>query len=515
MPIFHPITDSQQILAHLGELYRDQPQIYITIGAHANLPVNRLIYEPLRPADLLLKVSEEINKAPSRVDINYTLRGKPHCFIGEVVTCRSLGAGGAIFKVRLPELIGVLNRREHLRIQPPESMPVTLSWPLASRKIFSSAVQDISGGGLCFQVPVGSLSLDRSTKITMRVNLPGDHIVPATIIIRHLAPEREMIRVGAEFCSLSQVGRQTICDYIIQATLGLDRPSLSSDGQLPTVCVIGQGVDDDDDLVQLESPYRLIRHELSADWKHLVKVEPDIILFCNLGSLQPERFIPKVKALPNLNTSPSVLITDEPKLNTGLDAVIVPSGADPASLIEVMERSIIERHRENGRLPEVVATADPVGCIDVKERSTIELGLENESLPMDSHGADSDSKTILVLNQQRRIALKTVCRIRSRDYRPIVLPNQGQFLSYLTENCPVMMVMAAASARVLKPLLNELAANADLSAVPRVLVVDPPEGIDTTKLSQPFHLSESTFLLFKHLPEADLADQLLSVLEPT
>jgi hypothetical protein len=515
MPIVHPITDSQQILAHLCELYRDQPQIYITIGAHANLPVNRLIYEPLRPVDLLLKVSEEINKAPSRVDINYALRGKPHCFIGEVVTCRSLGAGGAILKVRLPELIGVLNRREHLRIQPPESMPVTLSWTLASGRFFSSAAQDISGGGLCFQVPVGSLSLDRNTKIAMRVNLPGGHLVPATIVIRHLVPEGGMIRVGAEFCALSQVGRQTICDYVIQASLGPDRPSLTSEGQLPTVCVIGQGVEDDDDLIQLESPYRLIRHELGADWKRLVKVEPDLILFCNLGSLQPERFIPKVKALPNLTTSPSVLITDEPKLNTGLDAVIVPSGADPASLIDVMERSIIERHRENGSLPEVEAAADPAGPIEVMERSTIEYGLENGSLPVDSAAANSDSKAILVLNQERRMALKTVCCIRSRDYRPIVLPNQGQFLSYLREHRPVLMVIEAASAMVLKPLLKELAANADLSSVPRVLVVDPPEGIDTKKLSHPLHLSESTFLLFKHLPEADLADQILSVLEPT
>jgi hypothetical protein len=284
---------------------------------------------------------------------------------------------------------------------------------------------------------------------------------------------------------------------------------------LPTVCVIGQGVDDDDDLIQLESPYRLIRHELGADWKRLVKVEPDLILFCNLGSLQPERFIPKVKALPNLTTSPSVLITDEPKLNTGLDAVIVPSGADPASLIDVMERSIIERHRENGSLPEVEAAADPAGPIEVMERSTIEYGLENGSLPVDSAAANSDSKAILVLNQERRMALKTVCCIRSRDYRPIVLPNQGQFLSYLREHRPVLMVIEAASAMVLKPLLKELAANADLSSVPRVLVVDPPEGIDTKKLSHPLHLSESTFLLFKHLPEADLADQILSVLEPT
>lgn len=485
MPIVHPITDSQLILAHLEELYREQPQICITMEAHANLYVNRLIYEPLRPVDLLLKVNEEIRQAPSRVDINYALRGKPHCFQGEVVTCRCLGAGGAILKVRLPELIGILNRREHLRVQPSELMPVTLSLTQASGTILSSAVQDISGGGLCFQVPLGSLSLDGSTKIPTRVNLPGGHLVSATIIIRRLAPEGEMIRVGAEFCSLSQEGRQTICDYVIQACLGPDRPSLSSSGQLPTVCVIGQGVDDDDDLVQLESPYRLIRHELGADWKHLVKVEPDVILFCNLGSLQPERFIPKVKALPNLNTSPSVLITDEPKLNPGLDAVIVPSGADPASLIEAMERSIIERHRENGRLSK------------------------------GSDVADSDNRTILVLNQQRRIALKTVCCIRSRDYRPIVLPNQRQFLSYLTGHRPILMVIAAESVRVLKPLLKELAANADLSAVPRVLVVDPPEGIDIAKLSQPIHQSESTFLLFKHLPEADLADQILSILEPT
>ena len=106
-------------------------------------------------------------------------------------------------------------------------MPVTVTISQPSGITLSSEVKDISGGGLCFQVPVGSVSLDRDTRLPLRVNLPNGQIVPATIIIRHLIPEGGMIRVGAQFCALSTVGREKICDYVIQATLGEDRLSLS------------------------------------------------------------------------------------------------------------------------------------------------------------------------------------------------------------------------------------------------------------------------------------------------
>lgn len=480
MSSIYPIIDHQKIRAHFEALYKVQHEKGISLETVERLRVQRLIYDVSRPGELLLKVEGTACDALAWIEVNYTLGGKPHRFRAEVINCRCMGVAGAILKLRLPERIGVLNRREHLRHRPPETMPVTLTLTTPTGSLRSCQVRDISSGGVGFAVPVGSISLERGTKIPVRINLPDGPIIPATIIIRHLIPAGTMVRVGAEFVALSSEGRQKICDYVILATLGPDRLSLASQGQLPLVCVIGEGVEAED-MAPLEGPYRLIRHELRADWKRLIQVEPDVLLFCNLGAIPAERFIPKVKALPSLNTAPSVLITDEPDLGTDLDVVMVSSAADTASIIDAMETSITACRREQEPNSLAVAAEAP--------------------------------KSILVLNLQRRISLKTICCIKALKYQPIVFNNQCQFLHCLTEQRPALMVLGAAAVKNLKPFLDELSANPGLADIPRALVVDPPQHIDIDHLSQPVPLSASTFLFFRNLPETELVDKLLALLK--
>ncbi|MEJ2640438.1 MAG: PilZ domain-containing protein [Desulfosarcinaceae bacterium] len=250
-----PITDDQKIRAHFEALYKVQHEKGVSLEAGGRLTVHRLIYDVSRPGELLLKVEGTACTSLSSIDVHYSLGGKPHRFRTEVISCRCMGTAGAILKLRLPDRIGVLNRREHLRLRPPASMPVTLTLTSPEGSLPSSQVRDISSGGLGFAVPVGSLSLARGAKIPVRIDLAGGIIVPATVIIRHLIPEEGMVRVGAEFVALSAEGRQKICDYVILATLGPDRLGLASQGQSPLVCVIGEGVEEED-LSQLERPYR-------------------------------------------------------------------------------------------------------------------------------------------------------------------------------------------------------------------------------------------------------------------
>jgi c-di-GMP-binding flagellar brake protein YcgR len=439
-----------------------------------------------RPEDLLLKVGGGDCASASFLEINYVLEAKLHRFRAEIASHRPMGTQAAIIKLHLPERIGVLNRREYLRLRPPPDMPITLKLYPPTGDALSCQARDISSGGLGFSVPMGSTSLGKDAQIAVRIHLPDGPIVPAAIRICHLIPEGEMVRVGAEFISLSSQGRQKICDYVIKATLGPDRFNFASVDQLPLVCVIGEDVEEED-LAQLANTYRLIRHNLNADWRRLVQIEPDALLFRNLGGVPAERLIPKVKALPSLKKAASVLITDQPDLDTDLDAILVSSKADTASVIAAMETSITQHCK---------ARKESALDLDV-----IEVATEDES------------ETVLVLNLHRRISLKTICCMKLYKYRIIVQNSQDQILRSLAEQRPALMLFGAASVKDLKPLLDELASQKALAHVPRVVLVDPPQRVDVKRLSQPLRLSDATFLFFRTLPETELVQQIFSILE--
>jgi hypothetical protein len=479
-----PINDHSEIRAHFEALYKAQHRLRVSWGKGIEIPVQRLIYDVSRPEDLLLKVEGGDCAATPLLEIDYVLGAKLHRFRAEVISHRPMGTESAIIKLHLPERIGVLNRRECLRLKPPQNMPVTLKLYFPTGDTLSCQARDISSGGLGFSVPMGSISLEKEAQIALRIHLPDGQIVPAAIRICHLIPEGETVRVGAEFLSLSSQGRQKICDYVIKATLGPDRFNFASMDQLPLVCVIGEDVEEAD-LAQLASTYRLIRHNLKADWRRLVQIEPDALLFRNLGEVPAERLIPKVKALPSLKMAPSVLITDQPDLDTDLDAILVSSKADTASVIAAMETSITKHCNAQNKI-----------ALDLGETA-----------------AAGDSEIVLVLNLQRRINLKTICCMKLYKYRLIVHNSQDQILRSLTEQRPALMIFGAASVKELKPLLDELAPQKELAHIPRVVLVDPPQRVDVKRLSQPLRLSDATFLFFRTLPESELVQQVFSVLE--
>jgi hypothetical protein len=429
------------------------------------LQIHRLIYDTSQPDNLLAKVHGTDGALPPFLEFNYILGAELHRFRAEVVSCRPMGPAATLAKLKLPERIDILNRRESLRVRPPVTMPITLGLYSRNGGMLSCQARDISSGGVGFSMPEGSIAMESGTQMPVRIHLPGGHTVPATIIIRHLIPDDGMVRVGAEFLSLSSQGRQKISDYVIMATLGPDRFNSAQADQLPLVCVIGDGVETED-LAQLERSYRLIRHDLTGDWKRLVHIEPDGLLFRNLGAIPAQRLIPKVRALPSLSTAPSVLVTDTPDLDTDLDTIMVSTSADAASVIDAMETAIT--------VPSEGQEAPPLAPTETSASAEASTADEGE--------------TVLVLNLQRRITLKAICCMKSYKYRLIVLNRQDQVLRYLTEQRPALMLFGAASAKELKPLLDELSAYTSLAGIPRVVLVDPPQRIVLKRLSQPIRL---------------------------
>lgn len=138
--------------------------------------------------------------------------------------------GRQAMRIRLPESVLRLQRREFFRVRPPVSKPALCLIPYesaeekkATRKFgkqqhFESLrVLDLSVGGLALLACPHALDLPRGEKIEgCFLDLPGVGSINLSVVVRNLDPvvREDTRRLGCEFADLSPASRMALQRYV-------------------------------------------------------------------------------------------------------------------------------------------------------------------------------------------------------------------------------------------------------------------------------------------------------------
>lgn len=140
--------------------------------------------------------------------------------------------GRAVARIRLPESILRLQRREYFRVRPPMSKPALClipyerpeekkkkaqSKPHTQQHFESLRVVDLSVGGLALLACPMALDLPRGQKIEgCYLDLPGIGSINLSVVVRNLDPvvRDDMRRLGCEFADLSPASRMALQRYV-------------------------------------------------------------------------------------------------------------------------------------------------------------------------------------------------------------------------------------------------------------------------------------------------------------
>lgn len=140
--------------------------------------------------------------------------------------------GRPALRIRLPESVLRLQRREFFRVRPPMSKPAVCLIPYdppeqaqekakkkaqAKQHYESLRVVDLSVGGLALLACPQALNLPRGQKIEgCFLDLPGVGSINLSVVIRNLDPivRDDMRRLGCEFADLSPASRMALQRYV-------------------------------------------------------------------------------------------------------------------------------------------------------------------------------------------------------------------------------------------------------------------------------------------------------------
>lgn len=343
MTIIRQIQSLEQIESHLLWVYRVQPMMTLRAETGSPTTVRRFIFTIHRSEEIVVRTAPLPLPLQCPVTISYFLNGFEHSFDSEIVSANKNKDVGTFFKIRRPMAVRAVNRRKWLRCYPRDQLPLKVILDLPDSGPVTTCVEEFSANGFSLVVPSDCALPKCQDEVDSVLEVPGHGELRATIVVRNLHESGQGVRIGTEINKISEANKKMLVDFAVAHTIQ-NKCVQRNDRQAspPTLCLIHDNCKMDDTLDYLEAPYRLIRHDIKSDWKKMLKMSPDALLF-NLDSVNPSALLPKLRSLANFQETPAIVIADEDKMDIGCDATVLSQFNDPAVLIETIEQSILTR----------------------------------------------------------------------------------------------------------------------------------------------------------------------------
>lgn len=444
MATIRRIQTRKQIKDHLLHIYQSQPDIVVSCNNGIPLKINRFIYAPDRPDEILLK-TDTLSAPSAKVGVTYFLGGFEHYFESRILSFKQFDKTGAFLKIYLPSSVRAVNRRNYLRLYPDCRDTILVTLDLPDHGPVTCPVQDISAGGFSFLMPDILYQSLVQSEVEVELRLPEDFLLSAAAIFRNALINGKELRIGAEFKDISYNAGKLLTDYIVRHIVNNKSiPAQKKHDRHPTVCLIQDNCNSDKVLSYLAPPYHLIRQNLNADWTPMARIKPDALLF-NLDSISPASLLPKLRALTNLQHTPVIILADT-EVPLTCDATLLCQLKDPAILIETIDRAIMPV-AHNGLIINPYIISSP-----------------SKALPL---------QTILILDLKGTISQKVIAGIESKGYGVSVVTQLGGILETIKNIRPVLIVIAADFDATLNNLFRMLGINRHSRAIPLALLAEP------------------------------------------
>ena len=180
--------------------------------------------------ELYPEVGNELIRDAQFIGVQYSLRDSsdgakktPYLFTASFLgTGGSFGSGSML--VEFPRQIRRDQKRNHLRVEPPLSRPVSITFSLGDEE-FTERVVNISGGGVGFYTNVNGSSMKPGTKLSnVQIDLPTP-LDEELVIVYAMDRMKNPVMVdgtayhyycGARFEAMDDGVRETVVRYVIE-----------------------------------------------------------------------------------------------------------------------------------------------------------------------------------------------------------------------------------------------------------------------------------------------------------
>jgi c-di-GMP-binding flagellar brake protein YcgR len=204
--------DMEKQLQEISEL-----SIPVSVVINDNITVTncRLIFKTDDSKELFIQVTS--GSYPETGDVKLTCAHPKalYTFESRIISQKQIDSQDYMyFKIQFPDTITEEEKRKYFRVRPSKTNPIQIRLAVPDSDSINVEVMDIGGGGISFALlkSVNYFNIDDS--LYLDINLPTYNWLSALVVVKNIAIQQNMVRIGVEFSRVSEDAYTMIMQYV-------------------------------------------------------------------------------------------------------------------------------------------------------------------------------------------------------------------------------------------------------------------------------------------------------------
>ena len=445
------IIPIDEIKRHLTELYQLQIAVNLCVEEKVELPGASLIYIRETDTGLTVKTRTVFIHGQPDIEIIYSHLGKACRFSSRIISIEETTSHYSFYKIEIPELIAMIDRRTYLRVTPSEGEKIYVEFSSAEIGSVNFPVLDISGGGVAFLVPAEFSALQKDTSPSLSLSFPDKRTLVFDALVIDTSNYLKHKRVGVTFINISEIDRAAITRFVFQkqmeAKQATDTAVKIADNGV-TIALICEADTARYHFLKERNNLRVIKHLTSQN--EISRMAPDIVILDveNGNSLQ---FLDMVKAAQATNFFPILIVGNDPK------ALVTTSEFITYSPPPFRENFIVQILRTMVFKSRLFTTCEKIQWRNPNRRET----------------------RVLVVGRSESMENSQVQSMENQGFGVILLEDKDGIISRIIDSRPDIIIMDDRFEKTdIFSLCRIMNINKKLRRIPKVLLTDDIKNVE-------------------------------------
>jgi c-di-GMP-binding flagellar brake protein YcgR len=209
------LRKQQDMEKQLQEISELSIPISVVINDNITLTNCRLIFKTDDSKELFIQVTS--GSYPETGDVKLTCAHPKalYTFESRIISQKQIDSQDYMyFKIQFPDTITEEEKRKYFRVRPSETNPIQIRLAVPDSDAINVEVMDIGGGGISFALlkSVNYFNIDDS--LYLDINLPTYNWLSALVVVKNIAIQQNMVRIGVEFSRVSEDAYTMIMQYV-------------------------------------------------------------------------------------------------------------------------------------------------------------------------------------------------------------------------------------------------------------------------------------------------------------
>jgi c-di-GMP-binding flagellar brake protein YcgR len=209
------LRKQQDMEKQLQEISELSIPISVVINDNITLTNCRLIFKTDDSKELFIQVTS--GSYPETGDVKLTCAHPKalYTFESRIISQKQIDSQDYMyFKIQFPDTITEEEKRKYFRVRPSKTNPIQIRLAVPDSDSINVEVMDIGGGGISFALlkSVNYFNIDDS--LYLDINLPTYNWLSALVVVKNIAIQQNMVRIGVEFSRVSEDAYTMIMQYV-------------------------------------------------------------------------------------------------------------------------------------------------------------------------------------------------------------------------------------------------------------------------------------------------------------